>query len=307
MRACTALLLTFALLLGLPAASFAKNKKEKRHRFSLALDDEDDTRLGFVAKGGRMLFSGGYSLESFNRFRNSYNLANTNLSSPMGRLSINGGWAWGGGLRGSGKLSAMGISIMRYNTEATASATLRNGNSRQIRMVMKPVDLDFDLLMGIGRRVKLGMATGYEAQNVTLYSGYQYKNGFLSYGSDQPLNGIFNSRDGGSITLGLRAEVSIVRQARLSVRADYVGVFAGKQKEGGDYELLPWRDEMYGASGSGGIHTDGFNHFYLPEDVTNANNDYVYYVGQGSNFAKGFRGWRFNVGLDIDLLSWKVN
>jgi hypothetical protein len=144
------------------------------------------------------------------------------------------------------------------------------------------------------------MAVGVEQANSKLYSGYRYRNSFLSYGTDQALNGVYRSRDN-RINLGVRMDVNIIRQLRLSVRAEYCGIFMGKQDE--NSYSNPWSDQMYRQSASGGIHSDGNNHFYLPEDVANANNDDVFFVGLGKSFAKTYRGWRIGTSLILDLFT----
>ena len=158
-----------------------------------------------------------------------------------------------------------------------------------------------DLILHINKRLFIGMAAGVEQANGALFSGYRYSNSFLSYGTDQPLNGIYRSRDN-RINVGIRTDITIIRQMRLSVRAEYCGAFQGKQNKSTDY-LNTWSDQMYRQSASAGIHEDGNNHFYLPEDVHNATNDDVVYVGLGETFAKTYRGWRVTTSLVLDLLT----
>lgn len=286
-----------------------RDKKAKKSNGYFAPDDKGDSRAGFHAEGYRTFYTG-YSLVSFERFRTSYNEVNGGrLKSPLGDLRPAGGFTWGGGAHVITQGGEFCFSFLRGSTEATATATYNNGDQREMKIEMKPITMNFDIMGFLSRRVSLGFALGMDVPHTKLYSGYRYAGGPLSYGTDQALNGVFRAKGVPSLTGGLRLDVAIVRQLRFTARAEYVGLFAGKQKggDGSDYELLPWRDELYGYSSSGGVHTDGFNHFYLPEDVKAANNDYVYYVGQGSNFAKMYRGWRINVGLTLDLFTRKVN
>ena len=51
---------------------------------------------------------------------------------------------------------------------------------------------------------------------------------------------------------------------------------------------------------------EGDSHFYLPEDPAEANNEYIYFVGQGSAFAKSYKGWRLQFGIQLDLFTMSI-
>ena len=293
------LLLCLLIFTG-PAAISRENKKSKSR---ISLDDSPKGfRFGIHAYGGRQFFAG-YKLVSFERFQESYNSYHgIQLSSPMSNLRPTGGWVYGAGIGGlSNYFISFDINVMRGRQEASTSATFSNGDTRELVIVQKPICTNIDLLMHLSKRVFIGPALGVEQSNSTLYSGYRYSHSFLSYGSDQPLNGIYRSKDN-RMNMGLRLDVAIIRQLRFSLRMEYCGVFAGKQDKDADYSNT-WSDQMYRQSASGGIHNDGDNHFYLPEDVTQANNDNVYFVGLGRTFAKTYRGWRISSGLVLDLFT----
>ena len=293
------LLLCFLVFAGL--AAFGREGEKGRSR--IAPDDSPKGfRFGLHAYGGRQFFSG-YKLVSFERFQESYNSSHSgNLISPMSNLRPTGGWVYGLGLGGlSNYFISFDINVTRGRQDASASATFSNGDTRELILVQKPVCTNIDLLMHLSKRVFIGAALGVEQANSTLYSGYRYSHSFLSYGTDQPLNGIYRSKDN-RINMGLRMDVTIIRQLRFSLRAEYCGVFGGRQDKDADY-ANPWKDQMYNQSASGGIHNDGNNHFYLPEDVTHANDDNVYFVGLGQTFAKTYRGWRISTGLVLDILT----
>ena len=97
---------------------------------------------------------------------------------------------------------------------------------------------------------------GMQIQRSVMYSGYRYANGFLSYGIDKAINGIFTAENN-CLTGGVQLEISIIKQLRAFGRLDYIGLFEGRQKGGpgaGDYELLKYEDQLYGQSQAGGVH-----------------------------------------------------
>ncbi len=293
-------LLLCILTLATPAA-FSRENGKATSRFALDTAPKG-FRFGIHAYGGRQFFAG-YKLVSFERFQESYNRYHAgNLTSPMSNLRPTGGWVYGAGIGGlSLYFISFDINVTRGQQEAVASATFSNGDTREMRIVQKPICTNLDLLMHLSKRVFIGAALGVEQMNSTLYSGYRYSNSFLSYSDDQPLNGVFRSKDN-RMNMGLRLDVAIIRQLRFSLRAEYCGVFQGKQDKDEAYANT-WKDQMYAQSASAGIHNDGDNHFYLPEDVTQAGDDNVYYVGLGRTFAKTYRGWRFTTGLVLDIFT----
>ncbi len=305
MRPATLLLLLCALL-------HAPSSSARKRNAPTPAASTGDTRGGFHITGGRAFFKDS-PVETFERFRTAYNSLNAaRLQTPLGDLQPTGGWWYGGGAHGTGQGLAMYFSFTSGHTGATATARLRNGDEREMRVEMTPLNMNFDFLFSIRDRVFIGWALGGDFGKGTLYSGYRYAGDGdrISYGTDQPLNGIYRFRGATAINLGARLDVKIVRQLRLTVRGEYLGTFMGKQKGaagGSDYELLPHRDELYGNSTSGGIHIDGFNHFYLVENPQAANNDYVYYVGLGNNFARTFRGWRIQAGVVLDIKTWDLD
>jgi hypothetical protein len=269
----------------------------------IALDKQrSGYRFGIHALGGKCTqFK--YDLVSFNRFQQSYNTTNAGkLQTQLGKLAPAGGWSYGIGVHGlSNYFLSFYIDVIAGRQEASATSVFKNGDRREMRIVQAPVCTNFDLMLHISKRVFFGMATGVEQANSKLYSGYRYANSFLSYGEDQALNGVFRSKDN-RINLGVRMDVSIIRQVRISLRGEYCGMFQGKQDKSSDYSN-PWSDQLYRQSGSAGVNSDGLSHFYLPENVNNANNSDYYYVGLGENFSKTYRGWRWTTTLILDLFT----
>lgn len=280
-----------------------KEKNQGKSASHMSLDRQrSGYRLGIHALVGDCR-QYNYDLVSFNRFQQSYNTYNASvLQSPLGDLKPTGGWSYGVGVHGlSNYFFSFYIDVIASHQEASATSVFKSGDKREMRIVQKPICTNIDLLMHLSRRVFIGFATGVEQANSKLYSGYRYSNSFLSYGEDQALNGIYRSKDN-RINMGMRVDVSLIRQIRISVRGEYCGVFAGKQDQSSDYGN-PWSDQLYRQSAGGGVHIDGTSHFYLPENVNNAGNADYYNVGLGENFAKTYRGWRLTTTIIVDLLT----
>ena len=302
---CCVLLLFCAMLADFHAIGQEQKKEKQKGKFAsrIALDNQPKGyRLGIHVLGARC-DQFGYDLVSFNRFRQSYNTLHTGmLQSPLGSLALKGGWSYGAGVHGlSIYFISFYIDVITARQEASTASVFKNGDRREMRIVQTPICTNMDLMLHVNRRVFIGMAAGVEQANSKLYSGYRYANSFLSYGEDQALNGVFRSKDN-RINLGIRVDVSLIRQVRISVRGEYCGVFAGKQNKSSDYSN-PWSDQLYRQSTNAGVNLDGLGHYYLPENAANANNDYYYFTGLGENFAKTYRGWRLTTTLIVDLIT----
>ncbi len=295
------------LLIFYANSAFCQQTTEKKQpgKFArkIALDSrKKGYRLGIHALGAHC-FQFNYNLVSFERFQNSYNTSKAaTIKSKMGDLPLKGGWMYGAGVHGlSNYFISFYVDVATMKQQASTSVTLTNGDRREMKIEQNPICTNMDLVLHVSKRVFFGVALGVEQSNSTLFSGYRYNNAFLSYGSDQPLNGVFRSKDN-RMNMGMRLDISIIRQLRLTIRGEYCGVLQGKQNKSSDYSN-PWSDRMYRNSASGGIHEDGNNHFYLPEDVNNATNDDYVFAGLGETFAKTYRGWRVTTGLIFDLIS----
>ena len=299
------LLLLSTLFLSSVAIGQDQKNDKKRKKFTphIKLDNQrSGYRLGIHALGAECTQLN-YSLVSFNRFQQSYNAYNAGiLQSPMGNLKPAGGWSYGVGVHGlSNYFFSFYIDVITSRQEASTASVFKNGDRREMHIVQTPICTNIDLLMHLSKRVFIGFATGVEQANSKLYSGFRYTNSFLSYGEDQALNGVYRSKDN-RINMGIRIDISLIRQIRISIRGEYCGVFAGKQDKSSDYGN-PWSDQMYRQSAGAGVNVDGLSHFYLPENVNNAGNPDYYNVGLGENFAKTYRGWRLTTTLIVDLIT----
>jgi len=261
-----------------------------------------------IHAGFRVLAGGTYSLvklESYENFLPTYNAANAGrLKSPLGNLRPGAGWCMGV----EGYIGFVYFNYMQNYSTATAVAKLKNGDSREFKLIYRPLNMNIDLMIP-GKKVDFGMALAMEIQKGRIYSGYRYNNGMLSYAEDQALNGIYRFRGNTRLNLGLRMDFKITKWMHLSVRAERIG-FWSKMLESStlSYNLLPHQDEMMANASSGPINIDGTLHYYLPEDVQNANNDDVYFVGNGGyTFANTYKGWRFGLLLRFNLVDWNLD
>jgi len=145
------------------------------------------------------------------------------------------------------------------------------------------------------------MALGVQLQNATLRSGYRYAyDGRLTYGDDQPLNGIFRQKANSAMTIGGRLDLKLIKLRRhsfitLSLRGENIGF--GRNFVSSNPYLLPMRDELMGQASAGPVHVDGDLPYYLPEDVANRHNPYTTFVGLNPTFAGVLHGWRFSANL----------
>jgi hypothetical protein len=264
----------------------------------------------FPVHAGFRVFGGGSyqftKLDSYENFMPTYNAANASrLETPLGNLRPTTSYCWGA----EGYIGFLFMNVIQNYSSASATATLKNGDSREFTLKYHPLDMNFDIMIP-GKKVSFGFALGMEIQKATLYSGYRYNGGFLSYAEDQPLNGIYSFRSNTRINAGLRMDFRVWKPVWLSFRAERIG-FWSKMGEGSSitgYDLIPHRDEMMGYASSGPINIDGTLHYYLPADANNANNEYVYFVGNGGHtFANTFKGWRFMLTLQFNLVDWNLD
>lgn len=265
----------------------------------------------FNIRAGFRVFGGGsYSLVKLNSYENfvgSYNTANASrLKTPLGNLRPGAGWCVGA----DGYIAFLYFNVIQNFSSASAKSVLKNGDSREFLLKYRPLDLNFDLMIPGKKKFAIGFALGMELQKATLYSGYRYANGRLSYAEDQPLNGIYRFRNSTRINAGLRMDYKVSKWLVFSLRAERIGFWAKLTEDVGfdpGYNLVPHRDEMMAGASSGPTNIDGTLHYYLPEDVANANNEYVYFVGTGGNtFANTYKGWRFMLTLQLNLKTWKL-
>lgn len=251
-------------------------------------------------------------LESFDRFQQSYNtFFASRIQTPLEELRPTSSYSYGAGAY----IGPLYFNLMQHRLDAEISADFKNGDRREIKLQMRPLDMNFDLMIPAGKRLVVGMALGMQLQKARIYSGYRYAGqDVLSYSTlDNPLNGIYDAFSTSSLTAGLRTDVKLVKRKgksllTLSLRGDYVGAFQKMLGSESTSKLLPHRDEMNAAATGGYVYSDGTLHKYLPVEAKDQFNEYVFFVGTGGEAVNNtFRGWRGSVSLLLTPFEWRLN
>jgi hypothetical protein len=262
---------------------------------------------GFYLQGGGSYYSG-LKLDSYDAFRESFNTVfKSQLRTPLGAWVPQYNYSFGGGAY----IGPLYLSLVKHRLSVTSVAEYKRGDRRELTLDYNPLDMNFDLMFPVGGRLVLGMALGAQFQNGTVRSGYRYAyGGRLSYGDDQPMNGIFRMKSNTAILIGGRVDLKIVKLhdhsfITLSLRGENVGFM--RTYISSDPYLLPLRDELMGQATAGPSHTDGTLRYYLPEDVRKRNDDYTTFVGINPTFAGALHGWRFSANLLITPFERQLN
>jgi hypothetical protein len=281
-------LLLFLLLLAAPTVLLAQN-------------DDDEFGFGFYLQGGTN-YTPGYKLDSYDRFRASFNkAARSRLQTELGAWQPQRFQNFGGGLY----FGPIHLSFIKQFSSSTAVAKFKNGDQREMTLDYNPLDMHFEVLLG--KRLQGGVGCGLRVENSTVRSGLRYANGPLSYGEDQALNGIFRTISGNAMTASARVDFQVVRIKKrplltLSMRGTYTGV-TRKFLEGNAY-LLPYSDQLMKQMRGGTNHADGTLRIYLPEEVSQRNNVYTTMVGNGEAFSGTVHGWAFSANLLFTPFEW---
>jgi len=262
---------------------------------------------GMYAQGGASYYSG-LKLDSYDTFRQSFNTVfRSRLRTELGPWTPQYSYSYGGGAY----IGPLYFSVVKHRMSLTSVAEYKRGDRRELTLDYNPLDLNFDLMFPVGGRVVLGMACGGQLQKATVRSGYRYAyDGRLSYGDDQPMNGIFRMKADMALVLGARIDLKLVKLhdhsfITLSMRGENIGV--GRNYVSSDPYLLPLRDELMGQASAGPTHNDGTLRYYLPEDVRNRYDDYTTFVGTNPTFASVLHGWRFSANLLITPFERQLN
>ena len=288
-------LLCFALLPGLLAAA----------RPTLAQHVTWPVYTGFYVQAGAS-FSPGLKMDSYDAFRESFNTVfRSSLRTPLGPWTVQRTYSFGGGAY----IGPAYVSVVKHVFSTSAAAEYRNGDRRELTLDYNPLDINTDLMYPVGKRVVLGVAIGAQLQKVTIHSGYRYAaNGLLSYGEEQPLNGIFRMKSEAAILMGGRFDWKMIKRhdhafISLSLRSEYLGVLTHFV----DPSPLSERDDMMAQATGGPNFNEGALRFYLPTDVRDRRDEYVTFVGLGDTFRSQLYGWRFSANLLITPFERKLN
>ncbi|MBX7243382.1 MAG: hypothetical protein K1X92_16705 [Bacteroidia bacterium] len=240
-----------------------------------------------------------YQWVSMENFIEGYNTTNGSiltqkLTAPKGgftpRIEVGGEWT-------QDDFPNLRLGITTYYTIPTAFSArslMYNGEGRELKLVDKRFEYHFFFeFLKPGKNLGLGIDAGVVQASSKLYSGYVYKNGFVSY-LPMRLNGIFkvNSSD---MCYGLHATQKIGK--RLALRLAWNWIAPGKA--GSAKKLLGIKDRL-----------DGYEHQYsnyiftqyLPEDYANINNEYYYFVGNSPLINGTMSGHQFTATLTYNLL-----
>ena len=270
----------------------------------------EDTYAGIFLEGGINISS--YKLKTFEDMLVNYNQTNaSNLLSPLTSLSP-GKTKYIGigafiGVKESGILEM--IFTKAIPQESMVSATLKNGDRREFKLRYAPVEMNFDFIFNVNRKLLFGPTIGLQIQHAKLYSGFRYSNGTLSYGEDQHMNGIFTFRENLGMPLGLRLDYNIVDFLRLSFRANYSGLQWGIYDEKKP-SLNPHRDEMMAKATGGSVYRDGYTRYGLqvenqPDGKGFIRADDNRDVSGGFAMARPMKGFQYTVSLKFNVKSWE--
>ncbi len=246
--------------------------------------------------------------KSYNNFRESYNSTfRGSLSEELGTLAPTISYAVGV----QGSIAFANMQFVRHFGTYKTLARFKNGDTRELELDFPAIDFNMDLML-VPEPVhfNFGMAMGLMQQKSTLKFGYRYANNdFLSYTSsaDVPISGIFRMKNAMTMNFGARIDyfpIAENQHFQITVRGEYVGAFQNFVTS--KPELTPHRDEMMGNSASP-VNTNGSLRYYQPEDLKNANNDYVYFVGLPTAFNSVYQGWRIMLTVHYNFITGEID
>lgn len=277
--------------------------------FSASAQDED-TYAGVFIEGGINMSS--YRLKTFDDMLLNYNQTNaSNLLSPLTTLTPGKTKYIGiGAFIGVKESGVMELTFTKaFPQESMVSATLKNGDRREFKLRYAPVEMNFDFVFNLNRKLLFGPTIGLQIQHAELYSGFRYSNGSLSYGEDQHMNGIFTFRENLGMPLGLRLDYNIVKFLRLSFRANYSGIAWGIYDEEKP-SLIPHRDEMMAKATGGSVYRDGYTRYglqveNLPDGKGFVKADDNRDVSGGFAMARPMKGFQYTISLKFNVKSWE--
>ena len=177
----------------------------------------------------------------FENFRMTYNEANASvLDQTMAPVQYNSATYWSIGVIGA----SIGFDFIRARHEGSTKAVLSNGASREFRMVDKTSQLEFSFSIPFKEYFSFGVTTGAIAYNGTIYSGFRYPSGNLSYGIEKRLNGIYYN-EGHDIFLGFKVKAGY-KYGFAFLRCNWYGMFYKRNEYNHE---LGWKDEVDGGTG----------------------------------------------------------
>lgn len=240
-----------------------------------------------------------YQWASMENFVAGYNTANATrlkqpLSVPKGgftpRIEIGGEWT-------QDDYPNLRAGLTTYFTIPTtfrARSVLHNGEGRELKLVDKRFEYHFFFeFIKLSRNTHMGVDFGVVQASSKLYSGYVYKDGFVSY-LPMRLNGIFmlTSSD---MCYGAHITSKIGNRGALRLAWNWIAPGKGMK----EIKLLGMKDRLDGFEHQYGNYT--FTQ-YLPEDFNNSNNVNYYYVGLSPLITGRMSGHQITATLTFSLL-----
>lgn len=228
--------------------------------------------------------------QSMEDFASSYNDGwKTSVSSPLKAFDPVLGYGAGAGIR----LFIFSVELKRYGYFAqTRSFNFRNGDRREMELGLRGWDINIPVVVPVSKSVAFGVDFQLNVENGLLHSRMKYDDGTVSYGNENPQNGIFNFNHCKSLFVGPRLELGDRVRAQLSVMWALGDLnskdVAGIQDLSSDY-------------GSGWATAD--NTVYLVSDFSQRNNSEYYHSGIDSEslVQRQVKGLKVEFTLAVDL------
>jgi hypothetical protein len=178
------------------------------------------------------------------------------------------------------------------------SATFTNGESREFKFVpvMNELNMGFNAFH-IGK-LFIGANFGAVFSKGQLFSGYQYNNDFVSYGTEKRLNGIFELKKS-LFTAGLQAYFVPHENVAITFQWQRVGVLKNMVKSTITAASGELRDNL---DGVGTFYSNHSYTTYLAKDFESAGNANTYFVGLNNTANADYGGDRFLLTARFNLL-----
>lgn len=237
-------------------------------------------------------FNAGPKLFQLESLRMDYNSANASLlAEPMQTLRFKNMIQWGAGIY----FNALDLEIAYSKWRGETFAIGHDGTRREWEIDMYSRQMHFGITWPLPF-LRFGPYIGFDYHKGTFYSRLIHPDGYVSYGIDSRLNGIYNTASM-DFTAGFKLMVGYL-YGFLYFKADYVGLFSDGK---GSAEAAIFKDEL----------GDGFsffeNHYfpqYYPSDIAGFNDLNRYFIGMGSKVDSRIRGWRFFLGATFCLCAY---
>lgn len=237
-------------------------------------------------------FNGHPKLYRLENLRQSYNdYFASNLLQPMEPLRLNNAFQWSAGLF----FNVLDLDVAYSKWRGETFSVAHSGIRREWQMDMFSRSMQFGITLPLPF-LRVGGYIGFDYHKGTFYSRMVYPDGYVSYGMESRLNGIYNTASM-DYTGGFKVMAGYMF-GFIYFKADYVGLIStGKSgAEAGRY-----RDNL----------GNGFNNFQnytfaalYPMDIEGFNDYNRYAIGMGEKVDSRIKGWRFFLGATFCLCAY---